>query len=289
MPNGRRFAVDGDFSQAWPCTAPEVYNPFDGDSVPSVYPIILLDRTIDPPDYVSLPVGEGFNVQDFAANQQAIVIEQEFMVAEQYHVPLPLNTLYDPAWGVGWGNVYQDLENCFLVEEGPLIPVGAGISRLKRKFASLPPNRNEYESYCANYPALSYGAGGLFTRFGRSTIVNSRLFHEYFVFDNLNLLGAIPLFPAGHRINTGVLGVNAKYLEFEQFQGFKAEANAVTDNNLLDPDTTLADGPPATTPSATKYAQWMNVTPSEIVLEASSFNRWMGNIFVRRTRFGIAK
>ncbi|HEX7652666.1 MAG TPA: hypothetical protein VF607_04110 [Verrucomicrobiae bacterium] len=290
-PGGRLFAVDGDFTTATPCGAPEIYNPFEGDSVPSAFPIILLDRTQDPPQFVSLAVGEGFNVQPFDANQSAIVIEQEFMVAEAYHVPLPLNTRYDTSWSVGWGNNYVGLGNCFLVAEGPLIPVGGGIVRFKRKFANLPPNRNEYESFSAYFPALQYpGDDG--NRFGFTQIVNSRLFYEYFVYDNLNILGDIALFPAGHRINTDLLGDNARFLTFEQTRYFKGAPNAINNNNFLDPDTAISDGDgvdptSATIPDLSTYLEWQFA--SEIVAEASSFNKWMGNIYVRRTRFVLAQ
>lgn len=287
-PGGRLFAVDGDQTIASPCGPPEIYNPLSGDSVPSIYPIVLLDRTIDPPDYVSVPIGTGFNVQDFAPSQAAICIEQEFQVAEAFYVPMPLNTLYDPTWSVGWGNTYVNLGNCFLVEESSLKGIGGGFVRFIRKFANLPPNRNEFESYNATYPPLNYGDS---IRFGFSRIVNSRLFYEYFVFDNLDLLTGIPLYPGGHRINTAI-PVSYPVL-FEEFKGFKAVADAVKNNNLLDPDQPLddaSDNPDTglfTTPSYLHYAAWRDLG-AEIVAEASSFNRWMGNIFVRKTRFVLA-
>lgn len=216
---GRLFAVDGDFTIGDPCGPPEIYNPFIGDSQPSIYPIVLLDRTLTPPDYVSVAVGRGFNLQDFAANQQAIIIEQEFMVAEEAHIPLPLNTPYNILWSLGWSETYAGLGACFLVEESPLISVGGGIAKIKRKFANLPPNRNERESYAVTFPALNYGGNSV--RFGTTKIVETRLFFEFFVFDNLGLL-TIPLFPAGHRIITTDLGTDEQFLIFEQFQGFKA-------------------------------------------------------------------
>jgi len=289
QPGGRIFAIDGDQTIASPCGPPHIYNPLPGDSVPSVYPIILLDRSIDPPDYVSVDVGTGFNVQDFAASQAAICIEQEFQVAEAFHTPLPLNTLYDPAWSVGWGNNYVDLGNCFLVEEGPLQGIGGGLVRFVRKFASLPPNRNEFESHNATFPALNDGSDS--PRFGFSRVANSRLFYEYFVYDNLNLLPGIELYPAGKRINTGVNGPDVmRYICFEEFKGFKPVADAVVKNNLLDPDQPLQDDDGSgnvTTPSYSTYASWQYT--SEIVAEASSFNRYMGNIFVRKTRFVLAQ
>jgi hypothetical protein len=292
-PGAEIYAVDGDFTVLTPCGAPETYNPLPGDSVPYFFPIILLDRTLDAPGYVSVPLGTGFNVQTFAPTQTSVVIEQEFMIAESAYAPLPLNTPYNPAWSVGWANTYQNLENCFLVEEGPHLPVGAGIIRFTLKFASLPPNRNEFESYGVNFPALNYGASHEVHRFGLGKITNTRIFFEYFVFDEQNLLPSIGLFPGGHRLTSSLVATDAKYLCFEEFKGFKAEANSVNNNNLLDADQPLDDGDPPTTlptvPSSTNYQSWCNTDPSEIVVEASSFNRWMGNIYVRRTRFALAE
>jgi len=283
-PGGRRFAVDGDFHIAWPSAAPEVYCPFEGDSQPSFYPIILLNRSIGTPDFVSVPIGSGFNKQPFNANQSAIVIEQEFMVAQEAEYQLPLNTPYNPLWATGWGNSYQNLENCFLVEEGPTVPVGGGIARFKRKFASLPENRNDYESYSAVFPALSIGGASTNARFGFTRIVNSRIFREFFVFDNLNLLASIPLYPEGHRINT--TNPDTKPVLWEQFSGFAADAAAISNYQLLDPDAALADGPPATHPSYSIYKTWQGT--AEIVAESSCFDRWLGNIYVRKTRFVVA-
>ncbi len=296
---GRIYAVDGDMRIAAPCGAPEIVFPLQGDSQPRGLPIILLDRTQNPPVYVSLPIGMGFNVQDFNTSQATMLIEQEFMVAESWYAPMALNTLYNPAWSVGWGlnGEYADIGNCFLVEEGPLIDVGGGIVRFKRKFCNLPPNRNEYESYSAQVPALDYGGNSI--RFGLNKIVSARIFNEYFVVDNFGLLPAIPLFPAGHRLTTNELTNYASVLLFEETKYFKGEPNAIVNNNVLDADQPVtndaAGNPPApTTPSYTDYSTWANFNnaagiASEIVAEASSFTRWMGNIYVRRTRFVLAQ
>lgn len=290
-PGGRIFARDGDYTQQLPFGPPVIYNPMPGDSIPSPFPIALLDRTLVPPDYSLLPIGTGFNVQNFAPSQAALIIEQEFDVLEAYYVPWPLNTPYNPTWGLGWQNTYLGLDKCFLVEEGPLDPQPGGIIRVKRKFASLPPNRNEYESFYAQYPPILYALTD--AREGFSTIVNSRLFFEYFVYDNLNLLPDIALFPAGHRINTDVLGANSKFLEFEEFkvfQGLPSKILAINRNAVITADQKLQDagtGTAATTPDWTTYADWMDAV--EIIVEASSFNRWLGNIHVRKTRFALAR
>lgn len=290
QPGGRIFAVDGDYTIQLSFGPPVIYNPIPGDSVPSPFPIVLLDRTLIPPDYVVLPVGTGFNVQNFAASQVALIIEQEFDVLEAYYVPWPLNTPYNPAWGLGWQNTYTNLDQCFLVEEGPLDPQPGGIIRVKRKFASLPPNRNEFESINATFPPIAYSDTE--NRAGFSDIVNSRLFFEYFVFDNLNLLPGIPLFPGGHRINTDVLGADSRFLEFEQFkvfQGIPSKLLAIDRNAVILPGEFLRDAGTAvaTTPDWTTYADWQRAV--EFVVEASSFNRWLGNIHVRKTRFVLAQ
>lgn len=279
--------MDGDQTVATPCGAPEIYNPLPGDSISGGLPIVLMDRSIDPPNYVTVPLGEGFNDQPFNPSQAAIVVEQEFQVAEAFYAPMPLNSLYNPSWGVGWGNIDVDLTSCFLIEEGALTPIGAGLVRFKRKFANLPPNRNEFESYCASFPALNFGGDSI--RFGFSRVVNSRLFYEYFVYDNLGLLAFIPEFPGGHRLTTAAMAANGRFLCFEQFIGFKPVAGAVQNNNFLDPDQPLddasdEDGGPGTTPPYLIYAGWRDLG-FEIVAEASSFTRWMGNIYVRKTRF----
>lgn len=306
VPGGRVFAVSGDFTIAAPCGPPEITFPLSGDSSPSAFPIIILDRTLNSPNYVSVPVGQGFNSQDFNNEQSTMAVEQEFMVAEQSYSPLPLNTLYNVEWSVGWGlgaNALQAIGNCFLVEEGPLVGVGAGIVRFKRKFVNLPPNRNEYESYAAQFPGLDYGikdANNLeISRVAFARIVNSRMFHEYFVYDNAGLLPGIALFPGGHRLTSELLGElvpgtnipYGAYLLIEDTKWFN-NARGVADNVLLGADPQLTDDaagpgiPNPTVPSFTDYNGWMNT--AEIVAEASSFTRWMGNIFVRRTRFVLA-
>lgn len=266
-----------------------MYFPMEEDSTPGIYPIILLDRTVSPPVFANVPLGQGFNQQPFVNKQSVMVLEQEFMVAEAAYVPMPLNTLYDPAWSCGWQGTFVGLGNLFLVDEGPLVGVGGGIARLKRKFVNLPPNWNEYESYPATFPPLDNGAD--VTRLGFSRIVNCRLFYQYFVFDNNNLLPGIPLFPAGNRINTAQESFDVlQFLLWEAFQGYQAVANSVILNMILEPEGALSDngdgqGTP-TVPGYTDYNSW--IRQAEIVAEASSFKRWMGNIWVKCTRFVVA-
>lgn len=290
------YAVSGDFTKCDPCSAPVVSYPLSGDTFPSVKDIILLDST---GAYVAVPLGSGYNVQPFAANQTAFVIEQEFMVAEQYYVPMPLNTHYNESWGVGWSNAYVALGAAFLVEEGPLEPVGGGIVKLKRKFANLPSTRNVVESYAYTFPALSFSDGSL-VRESKTAIVASRVQYDFYVYDDLELLPEFSVFPYGKRLNLST-GLTPAGLILPDMRYYKAPTaltttplpNTVEYNLQISGDEYLRDSYTigteigTTIPSSTNYASWIG--KKEIVVEASSLSPWMGNIMVRKTRFATAQ
>ena len=91
----------------------EIDTPFTGDSFPNNRDIVLLNLASS--SFVTQPFGTGYNIQPFNANQTAILLEQEFIVAEAYYLPLPLNTPYCVGWSIGWSNDYANLGDCFLV------------------------------------------------------------------------------------------------------------------------------------------------------------------------------
>jgi len=284
-PGAQLHSVDGDFTQCDPCGPPEISYPFKGDSFPGLKSIVLLDSSFV---YQVIALGTGYNVQPFRSNQSFIVIEQEFMVAEQYYIPMRLNTPYWLGWSVGWTGYLGLLTNCFLVEEGPLVHVGGGIVVIKRKFASLPDTRNEYESYAYSFPALNNGTNN---RFGLNRIVPSRVQYDYFVFDDLNIL-SIPLFnPSsamlGRRLNaTTGLFPNGIILEEQHYY----KNGGASLNMQVDPDQPLVDGASPTNPSYTEYMSWVS-GGHEIVAETSIFGpgAWMGNIYQRKTRFIVPR
>lgn len=282
------FAVDGDFTFASPCSPPmNIESPFKGDSFPSMKDIILLDQS---GTYVSVPLGQGYNVQPFSANQSCIVFDQEFMVAQAYHVPLPLNTPYNMNWSIGWQGTYANLASAFLVAEGPLEDMGGGIVKFRRTFATLPPTRNEMESFCYTFPPLSNGTD---LREAKSKVVASRVQFDYYVYDDLDILSWIPLFPAGRRLNA-TTGLSPSGLILPEMRYFKAGANAVTLNLLCDGDQPLVNessvgAGDATKPTFSEYTGW--AWQKEIVAESSILGPgpWLGNIYQRRTRFVIAQ
>lgn len=277
-----RYYVDGDFSVVTAVSPPMVSNAFKGDSAASIRDIVLLNSSNV---YVNVSLGSGYNIQPFRANQTAIVFEQEFVVAEQYFQPLPLNTAYYMPWSIGWDNTYVNLAACFLCEEGPLEPIGGGLVRFRRTYANLPPNRNRFESFSYVFPSLNYGDATT-VRLAKPFTVNSRIQHDYFLVDQLDLQTGIPLFTSGHRLNL-TTGMQPTGLILPEMRYFKGSANAVENNALIDPDQSLTDTAPATVPSYTQYATWKFI--AEIVAESSVLQQWLGNIYERRTRFVIAQ
>lgn len=286
-PGAQLFAVDGDFTVAAPCGLPHISNPFQGDTFPSLTSIVLLNSS---GVYQEVPLGSGYNIQPFSANQTAIILEQEFMVAEAYHVPLPLNTPYDPAFAIGWQNTYVDLASCFLVEEGPLHDMGGGLVKFRRRYANLPPTRNVMESYVFTFPSLQNVTN---TRVAYQAIVPSRVQYDFYVYDYLDLL-SLPLFTAGgHRLNAAT-GLQPPGLLLDQIKYYQ-DADALANHSpqpeisALTTDT-IPVYDPIPTGADSDYNTWIT-NKWEMVAEASSFGPgpWLGNIYCRKTRFVVAQ
>ena len=310
------FAVDGDFTQCDPCSLPEISYAVKGDSVLSTGDIVVFYPTI--PIYSTVRLGNFPNIAPWSANQVAAVLEQEFMVALSAYLPMRLNTPYDPDYALGsvyagaaWQGQFPDgtytfnLEEFILVEEGELHDMGGGICKLKRKFAILPPTRSEIEQYVVTFPGIADSDIGLgnITRIPFTRNVMTRIQYDYFVFDDWNVLGDSPyiyfqLFPDsdfGRRLNADT-GLYPNGLILQPTQWFGSSSVYTLYGNFVGPQVeSLSDGAgdpdSATMPSSTNYLQWCsgentsNGAPAEIIVESSTFTRYMGNIWERRTRF----
>lgn len=289
-PGSEQFAVDGDFTQFEPCSPPKISYPMRGDSVFSDLDILYLDYSQNPPQYIRVPLGTFPNLQPWSSNQRTIVIEQDFMVAMEAYYPLPLNTPYDNFWSIGWtgqlsnGQPTESLSEAILVEIGDLEDMGQGIIKVKLRFATLPPTRNEIEQFCYNFVGLSNG------RQNFNANVNSRLQYDYFVFDDFDILDSL-LFPLGARLNstTGLYPID---LILQPQKYYAPVADAVANAIFLPSDAALSDSPnggvtPGSLPTSSDYVGWYKADPPELIAEGSTMRRWLGNIFERRTRFVI--
>jgi hypothetical protein len=306
-PGGQLFFVDGDFTQADPVGMPVLSFPFKGDSVLSTSDIAFFYPTV--PTYLLVQLGTYPNIQPWSPNQNTVVLEQDFIVAQSSYQPMPLNTPYNIAWSLGfqqtfsgnnnypWGgsNLNQNGGVLYLVEEGPLEDIGGGLSKFKRKFATIPPTRNETEQFGVTFPSLS--TDNSFQRPGFTQNVQTRIQYDYFIFDDLDILTTQLFTQGGNRLDkTTGLYPNGLILPATWF--FSNSQNVQTNHGFYVGNTVMAlsDGDPsdpttATLPSATEYISWAtgvgtsNNQPAEIIVEASTLTRWMGNIFERKTRF----
>ena len=295
-PGSGLFFVDGDFTYCDPCGLPEISYPMQGDSILSTRDVAILDSGT----LLTVPLGTYPNIAPWSANQVAAVLEQEFIVAQSSYVPMRLNTPYDPSWAIGWVGAFpggyptQNLSDFILVREGELQDVGAGLCKIRRRWAVLPPTRNEMEQFTYNF--IGYGdTASNSTRERGPYTVPSRLQYDYFVFDDWNIL-SYPLFASdsGRRLNatTGLYPPGLILPPLYYYQDSSGLASNIFADYLSDGD---GGSIPPTVPSFTEYtnavtgASTTNGDSAEIVAEASTMTRWMGNIFERRTRFVLAQ
>ena len=300
-PGGALFFVDGDFSQCDPCGLPEFSYPMVGDSVLSVRDTVIYNAYGDF-KYSTVPLGTYPNIQPWSANQVAAILEQEFMVAQSSYVPMNLNTPYHPTWAIGWEGFTQPvylnmppLNAFYLVKEGDLCDMGGGICKIRRTWSTIPAARNELEQFVYNFIGYADEQSGA-SRQSVPLNVLSRVQYDYFIFDDLDILSYISLFPNGPRLDSST-GLSPKGFILPAQYYFSGETNAYAQNlytNAID-DGDGTDPTTATLPNFTDYTNFVsggyssNGLPAEIIAEASTITRWRGNIFERRTRFVIAQ
>ena len=298
-PGAGLFFVDGDFTIASPEGIPVISYPLKGDSILTFNDIVIFYPSI--PVYSTVSLGTIPNIHPWAPNQNAFIVEQEFIVAQNYYQPTPLNTQYNPAWALGFKTTYHNGYPwnipAYLVEECELQDIGAGLSKFKARFASIPPTRCELEQYSVTFPGLS--TNGTVSRPPFTRNVMTRIQYDYYIFDDLDIL-VTPLFTdGGNRLNTST-GLYPPGLILQPTQWFASNNIQTSYGQYVgNPTDTLNDGAPsdpssATLPTATLYLEWCtglgtgNGQPAEIIVEPSTMTRYMGNIWERRTRFTVA-
>jgi hypothetical protein len=297
-PSGQLFMVDGDFTSCDPCGLPVISYPLKGDSIFSNRDILYFNKAEQA--FFLAALGEFPNIQPWSPNQTAVVLEQEFMVAQSSYFPMRLNTRYYPGWAIGWEGQFPDgsntvnLNELFLVTEGELVDMGGGISKLKRTWASIPQTRNEVEQFTYTFIGYADEVSGT-TRSRPTFVVQSRVQYDYFIFDDLDITG-LTTFPNGPALNAET-GIYPQSLILPE-QYYFANQDGIAQNIFVD---SLDDGDEGsdidtiTVPTFTGYtalisgASTSNGLAAEIIAEGSTMTRFMGNIWERRTRFVIAQ
>jgi hypothetical protein len=237
----------------------------------------------------------------------------KYVMTEEWQGPfttpaLPLNT---PHWSVG---LNPDYSAYILVEESDRRDLGGGQVRWTRRYALVP------QSYSLPQP-FPYSFIGFFGSWGQNVqipqgrnrdllTVESRVAFDFFLVDPVN----------GDNVNTFTSQWKIPIITAQKYRLVAPYGTTWwTDIDWL------SDAPPftiATTPSRTTYNGWQanaskygwssgqvvykwgvasdNVTPTfdasgtqanpgQICAEDSQIDIWMGNIFVRKTRFVLAQ
>lgn len=299
LPGGRIFAVDGDYQTWQPEGAPEISNPFEGDSVFSNRDVIYLGAVgsghnwLNNRIYVRCPLNSFPNFQPWFPNQDSIIIEQKFRGAFSSFQAMRLNTPYDPTWALPWLGQFLDGEpavaigNAILVkEEGPK-DIGGGLGEVFRRFATIPKTRSVGEQFTYNYIGLDDPTGGSTVRPSKPQTVMSRMQFDYFLFDDFPVL-ATPLFPTGNRLDASTgLYPPGLILNAQKYYG----PDAYSEVETLQDDI----GAGATIPSLTDYLSFLDQTDTggpkagELIAESSCMRPWLGNIYERATRYVEAR
>ena len=265
-------------NESQPDGPPGISYPFKGDSLPGTYPWYILNSA---GIYVEVPLGQGYNIQPPNQNALAFMIEQEFMVRASSYVPMALNTNYQDWWSLGWAGPV-DLSQALLVKEGDLKMMAGGMGKVRRHFASIPPQRNSYESFTFKFPGLNWLDGNI--RKEKSLTVNSRIQSDYFLLtDGADLPHVFPQFTIYDTTsdpNAVIMNLTVEDLQ----QTDPGEGYTVTILGITFSGVTVAPTP-GTVPPTESYATLIG--QAEIVAEASKLNPWMGNIYERITRFVV--
>ena len=195
-------------------------------------------------------------------DNSSFIVEQDFVIAIGSFSPLALNT------------AHPTYTTAYLVKESPLQDLGAGIMRWTRTYAQIPATRDDYETSVYRFPGFlgagtppysqyQIAVGDQRDPFEKSCV--TRVENEYFLCaagQTYVSPDLIPIIPA------------TKY----HFDGIE--------NNLVDylVDHTTNPFATETVPSLPDYLA-MITAGDEVVVEDSRVERWMGNIYVRKTRY----
>jgi hypothetical protein len=198
----------------------------------------------------------------FDGDNSSFIVEQDFMIALSSFSPLALST------------AHGTYTNAYLVKESPLQDLGGGIVKWTRTYAQIPATRSEYSTFAytfigflgagiAPYSQYDIQAGDQRDPFLK--VVMSRVYNEYFLCatgQTYTTPSAIPV-------------INAQSYNFDGLPNNKV-------NYLVDP--AINPLSTATEPTLPDYRD-MVTAGDEIVAEDSTLERWMGNIYVRSTRY----
>lgn len=228
----------------------------------------------------------------FDGDKTQYIWEADYVISLASFAPVALDTAHPVLTGY------------FLVKESALSPVGVSdVVKWTRTYAKIPTTRNEYSSIVyqfIGYTGYISAANGTITanipgrkRFSRTA--TCRIQYDYFLASSgqtYTTPGAIPVnqqqlyyFRIGTITNPGGI------LTWTQAYGLGTPddiAQGSPTDTLVDTVGTFAQGVVPCVPTRTQYTAMVSAK-TEIIPEASELSRWMGNIFVRSTKYVVAQ
>ena len=202
----------------------------------------------------------------------AKIVEQDFMVAYGSYTPLALDT------------AHPTVTTAYLVKEAGHTQIGNGIIQFTRVYATIPANRDDYDTFTYTFPGLySTGDGNppynqyweSVTGEGRDPFpdtVTSRVKNEYFL------------------CATGQTYTTPSAIPVIQGQEFALDSNANARMYYLLPEGEfVGDSTPTReaweTLAAGGTGLGSGAAAGEFIPEDSKLENYMGNIWVRKTRY----
>lgn len=197
----------------------------------------------------------------FDGDNTSFIVDQDFMIAFASFTPLALNT------------AHPTFTTAYLVKESPLEDLGGGIARWTRTYATIPASLDSFETF--NYRFIGFLGAGT-PPYSQYTVqvgdqrdpftktVVARVTADYF----LCATGETYETPTDIPVNEA-----QKYT-------FDGQPNSPIEY-LVDAGTNPFAT--ATEPTLPDYRD-MVTDEDEIIAEDSTLERWMGNIYVRKTR-----
>jgi len=205
----------------------------------------------------------------------AQLIEQDFQILAGSFAPLALDT------------AHPTVTTAYLVEEGPQSDIDGGMVQWTRRYATVPADRDDYETFGYTFPGLyDVSAAPPYNQYwvaevdgGRDPFpdkVNSRLHHEYFLCkadETYETPDEIPIIQGLEFTLTTNANVRQQYLLPEGVFGADSVPSREEWEALIAGSTGIGTGAAA----------------GEFVAEDSDIVPYMGNIWCRITRYVKAK
>ncbi len=219
--------------------------------------------------------------QPFAGDAGEYLLEQDFMQFRANFTPTALNT------------AHPDFSSYKLVNESQLHDLPGGIVTWTRFYASLPDTRNDFTSIAYNFIGF-YGktadiaVATTFPITGRlrfSQTVPCRVKNDYFLTGTGGSFATPDLIPTAlaqrYYVPLGTIAGSVFTPTYAPGSADDIRYGRPTDF-IYNASEWAALIP--TRPSVTEYQTLIN-TPTEIIAEDSTLSRWLGNYYVRVTKY----